>query len=213
MIVKFDHITYIAAQKEKKLVLNKFRNGKQLFQEIGKENPKEKFRLMRKQQSFFDMYFFHEEALPVEVLFYDQVFFNNDLFVKFQRSTIYAQSSDLLACRKIFNLIGFKDLDINREYLKCNIKGIFDKRDFWLVVEKTENIELPYLDDHGYGCIAFLVNDLEKIIQAANIMEETEIFTEPEDMLVNGRNLQISFCRWKILNIIIEFIQPVRREK
>lgn len=213
MIIKFDHITYVASLEKKRKVLSKFNDDNLLFKEINKKNMKEKYCLMNMQQEYFDMYYF-DEVMPVEVLFYNEVFTGNVIFMEPDKRTVHARSTDLEICRNILKCIGFKEETICKQNnLKFNIKGIFDKSDYWICIEKASSVSTSHLDDQGYGCIAFLVDNLENLRNEIGNRQEIDVLTEPEDIIINGRCLKIFFVLFKVLNVIFEFIMPIRRTK
>ena len=67
-----------------------------------------------------------------------------------------------------------------------------------------------YLDDKGFGCITFLVDRMEVVRNALRNVEGIDCITESEVLIVNNRKLEVCFLRLSALNVIFEFITPVR---
>ncbi len=209
MIMKFDHVSYIAQQRDIDKILKQFNQSSHLyFKEIEKVNSKQKWNLMLCRQEKCDMYFY-EGQLPVEIISYETVFEGTHLSVDMEHRIIYAKSNDISVCANILKCIGTTLFEDNG-LLKCNLRGIFDKEDFWLVVSLTEEMKTVYLDDKGFGCITFLVDRMEVVRNALRNVEGIDCITESEVLIVNNRKLEVCFLRLSALNVIFEFITPVR---
>ena len=70
MIIKFDHISYVAAKSEIGNILKD--KGEPKFKEIGLKNIDVKYPLMKNPQPDHDLYFYDCD-IPTEYIFYNQV--------------------------------------------------------------------------------------------------------------------------------------------
>lgn len=209
MIMKLDHISYIASRSEADVIHRRFTNHTLLFQEINKKNPVIKCCLMHEEQMYHDL-FYYIESIPVEIILYDKVYAGSQICVEMEQKTIYAKTSNLSMCLKFLRMVGFQEIISNDLCVKCNLRGAFDKKDYWLVLEQTPDLEPVYLDNRGYGCITLLVDNITRLRDTMCVDESKGIFTESETVVVNSRRLEVSFLRLDILNIIFELITPKR---
>lgn len=146
MIVKFDHISYVDLRKNKRLILEE--KGAPVFREELLYNLDIKKSLMRIPQDNHDLYFY-EEGYPTEYLFYDEV--KKQSQIQLIDDTIYGHYFDKeRAIDFLKGIFGNKVIE-NEGIITCNMKGILDKRDYILILEKCSEVIDSRLDDGGYG--------------------------------------------------------------
>lgn len=198
MIVKFDHISYVCGRLQKtNLIAEK---GQPVFSEINLHNLTIKKALMAKRQSAHDL-FFYDDDLPTEYIFYDEVNEKSNICIKDNK--IYGLYSDKeQAMDFLRGIFGNRVKDHDGEII-CNMRGILDKRDYIMILQKTDDGCPAFLDDSGYGIPALIVKP------AFSKIPEDGVCTETEKIVVNGRNLKICFTKSDSTNIIFELITVV----
>lgn len=196
MIVKFDHISFIAERGCKDSLLSG--SGEPVFEEINLKNISIKEDLMRRPQPDHDLYFYDDD-IPVEYIFYDEVVEQGK--IKIQDGKIYGLCNDLIiAGEYLKSLFGEKSVCTRENEIICSMKGILDKKEYILVLESSSEDVFPYLDDGGYGVIALIVNkDYDASVDW--------IITDQERVTVNSRDLDIRFMRSASTNVIFELIR------
>ncbi len=200
MIIKFDHISYVAERSFADSILKKC--GEPMFSETGLRNPTVKNALMRYPQHDHDLYFFDKD-IPVEYILYDKIGEPGDIRVIDDR--IHGKYTDInKAAAFLESLFGKRNVAVNGDLVECNMKGVIDRRDYFLVLSKSEKDDITsFLDDGGYGIPALIVNkDINDIVNG-NI-------TEREHLEVNGKDLVLCFARSMYTNVIIEMIKVCR---
>ncbi len=195
MIVKFDHISYIAKRQHKNKIIEK--NGVPAFCEKMLTNLTIKKDLMRHPQDTHDLYFYHGE-MPVEYILYDEVDRHSNIIV--HGNKIYGKYTALDNAKAYLEGIFGKRIIETDGTLMCNMKGIIDKKDYCLILKYTEDADIvPFLDDGGYGVVALIVkNDFQTPTDG--------ICTQREHLKVNNKDLEICFIRSNSTNIIFELI-------
>lgn len=154
MIVKFDHITYVAKREDREEELSAWqKKGWRIkFSEEDLINVPAKKTLMKNRGKTHDLYFLEKEnEMNTELIFYDRASKGPALEIK--ENYIYAKSKDLGKTKLIVKEVGGKVSEISdrSKRLICNMKGVLDKEDFWLVVEKAVELDDIYLDTWGGG--------------------------------------------------------------
>ena len=146
MIVKFDHISFVESRKEKDKILRD--KGVPLFVEQSLKNLSIKNELMQVVQSNHDLYFYGDDY-PTEYIFYDEVERHGN--IKLEEEVLYGHySNKKLALEFLKGIFGSKVAE-DVEAIRCNMKGILDKRDYMLILEKSDNSTEAYIDNGGYG--------------------------------------------------------------
>ncbi len=196
MVIKFDHISYVLDKRKKQDVLNSL--GEPVFSEIDLENISIKKQLMHSFFDSHDLYFF-EGDYPTEYIFYDEV--NGVSTIQKEDNVIYGSYSDIEQAKAFLTALFGKKVSEDGELLKCNMKGVLDSRDYPLVLEYSDNLAEPYLDDEGYGIVTVLVNSEPKSFP------DGCIYTQKEALVVNGKQLEICFAKSLYTNIIFEIIK------
>ena len=200
MIIKFDHISYVAERSPVNGILKEC--GEPVFSEEGLRNPTVKNALMRYPQQDHDLYFFDKD-IPVEYILYDKIGEPGDIRVIDDR--IHGKYTDIhKAAGFLESLFGKRSVNINGDQIECNMKGVIDRRDYILVLSRSEKDDItPFLDDGGYGIPALIVNkDINDIVNGT--------CTEREHLEVNGKDLVLCFARSMYTNVIIEMIKVSR---
>lgn len=201
-IIKFDHISYVAENKDKENILKSFAGRKLKFSETGVENQNSKKLLMRrKDQKYHNLYFFEGGGMDIEVILYDNI--GGKSKVELKTDAICAKCVDLERIANCFRKIGMPEGEWREQTLVYNFKGLLGKQDIYLEIREQDKSQEIYLDDEGYGCVALLVDSLSGL---EKISDSQNMITEVERMRINQRLLDICFWKNTELNIIFEFI-------
>lgn len=198
MIVKFDHISYIELRENKEILLQE--KGTPVFKEELLRNLDIKKSLMRIPQENHDLYFY-EGDYPIEYLFYDEV--KKQSQIQLIDRTVYGHYSDKeSAISFLKGIFGNKVIE-NAETIMCNMKGILDKRDYILILEKASEEINVCLDDAGYGGggIALVSNS------RFTVKPVDGICTSTEELKVNEKKLEICFTKSDSTDVIFEIIR------
>lgn len=198
MIVKFDHISYVDLRKNKRLILEE--KGAPVFREELLYNLDIKKSLMRIPQDNHDLYFY-EEGYPTEYLFYDEV--KKQSQIQLIDDTIYGHYFDKeRAIDFLKGIFGNKVIE-NEGIITCNMKGILDKRDYILILEKCSEVIDSRLDDGGYGG-----GGIALVSSSRFAVEPVDgLCTSAEELKVNGKNLEICFTKSASTDVIFEIIR------
>ncbi len=196
MIIKFDHISFVCSRINKEQILKN--KGEPLFKEISLKNLEIKKILMHVPQDDHDLYFY-EEDYPTEYIFYDSV--NEQSGIKLVDNIVYAKYlNKQRAIEFLIGIFGNKVIEEN-DKIVCNMKGILDKKDYILVLERTIEPMATYLDNSGYGIVTLINNSQFSKIPIDGICTESEV------LKVNGKELEICFTKADSTNIIFEMIK------
>lgn len=192
MILKFDHISYVTDRRKKVQTLKNF--GEPLFKEVNLKNIQNKFALMEFKQENHDLYFFDGE-IPTEYIFYDKV--KGQSGVSVESGIIMGHYSNLEEAYNFMNELIPGKVFCDNGILKCNLRGIIDKKDYFLHLVYNPHFfkEKLSLDTEGYGEIALMY-------RGSNRNASCE-----ESLIVNGKELHISFAYTKSIDIIFELIR------
>lgn len=205
-IIRFDHISYIAANKDKEKVFMRFADHfadkKLKFSEIGIENLDSKKLLMcRKDQKTHDLYFFEGGGLDIEVILYNEI--SGKSKVRLGSDTIYASCMNLEAIAACFQKIGIAEEKRRGQEIVYNLKGWLGKQNIYLEIQEHVKSREAYLDDEGFGCVTLLVDSLSGLEE---ISDSKNLVTKAERITINKRQLDVCFWKNTELNIIFEFI-------
>lgn len=198
MVIKFDHISFVCARNQKAKYIQDMSDI--VFMEKNIKNLRIKGLLMQRHQDDHDLYF-SAGTLPTEYIFYD--FVKGMSSVSIKNEIIYGGYSNKEYAVKFLKGIFGENVKINNEQIICNMRGILDKRDYFLILSPSKITE-TYLDRGGYGAIAIITN---KVFRTE---PEDGICTEHGLLRVNDRNLDICFTRSDSVNIIFEIIRNAR---
>ena len=196
VIIKFDHVSFVCARSDKnKVLMNK---GEPSFKEIGLKNLKIKKSLMHMAQQDHDLYFF-EDGYPTEYIFYDAV--NSQSRIELVDNVLYGKYMNKQKAIDFLKGIFGEKVTEEGDNIVCNMRGIIDKNDYMLILEKTTESIIPWLDDSGYGIVT-LVNNVRFTKKPVD-----GICTDYEVFKVNGKELEICFTKSNSTNIIFEIIK------
>ena len=203
MIVKFDHISYSCSLEQEKAICNLFEDYEVQFHEVELDNLPMKQAYMREVQKKHNIMMLQKQrCYPIEITAYEKCFERN-LNVKEKyvlcNDVIEIYSDNPSETEKFFEILGMK----KGEDSILEIKPLLDEKKVRIKVNKAQETTPIYLDEIGFGSLAFVVdnaNRQKQLLQANNI-ESSEI----EELTVNGKKLKIFFTK-SSCGEIIEFI-------
>ncbi|MCR5688482.1 MAG: hypothetical protein K6G58_10735 [Lachnospiraceae bacterium] len=198
MIVKFDHITYVAPRQEKDSILRGLPEPD--FFEEGLRNLEGKLGLMKNPADDHDLYFFGS-GYPTEYIFYDKV--GEQSLIKLEDGTVFGRYSDREGAKDF--LEGVLGCSVTEEdgKLVCSMKGVLDRNDYPLILTEASDGFTAYADDCGYGVPALIVNDGHTV--------RNRTCTEGERLTVGGKELEICFASSPVCDIIFELIKVKKK--
>lgn len=205
MIIKFDHITYVLDRKDKGELKRWKKNGWAIrFAEEQLKNLSTKKTLMYHKTDTHDLYFMEKPYhMNTELIFYDRVNEENGIFI--QNQIIYATCTDLKIVEEAVRKVGIRNIEkVSDQEIICNLKGIFDKKDYFVVFRREEILGEVVLDNMGYGCVTLLVDSINKLI--GKFSEDEIFYSKNETLTVDSRVLNVAFLKIKGCNLIFEFI-------
>lgn len=195
MILKFDHISFVASRDDVGMVLAD--KGEPVFKEIRLRNIVNKFPLMRGKSVNHDMYFYDRGGIPTEYIFYDAVYGQSQITIS--STIINGHYKEETKAVDFLSSIFRNRVYVDQGKIKCKVSGIMDKKDYEVVLTQEKNYfeERNYLDTHGYGVAAILYQgEMNK-----------DYWTEENQLIVNGKNLFISFAACDSVDLIFEMIR------
>lgn len=192
MILKFDHISYVTDRKKKAQILKNLKQP--LFKEINLRNMNNKALLMELPQENHDLYYFDDD-IPIEYIFYDNV--KGKSGVSIENGTIVGHYNNLEKAYGLMNGLFPGKVSYDNSVIMCNLSGVLDKKDFFLKLLYEPRLfkDRVTLDTEGYGEIALIHKGIR-----ANTSSE-------EKLIVNGKELHISFVYSESVDIIFELIR------
>lgn len=197
MIVKFDHLSFIETRNNKEEIL--LGRGEPTFVEDRLENLKIKGSLMRISQPNHDL-IYYEASYPLEFIFYDEVTYQSSIV--FKDEIVYGHYNNADYAKAFLEgIFGNSRIRNDKDTIICNMKGVLDKRDYYLVLEKTDELLSPYLDDYGYGVVALISN------KPFSVVPKDGICTQTEKLIVDGKEMDICFTKSSSVDMIFEIIR------
>lgn len=203
MIVKFDHISYSCALSQENNIRNLFSGYEVQFHEIGLENLSMKRAYMRDVQEEHNIMLLQKKgSYPIEITAYQTCHSRTsgieDKYVLMDDCIlIYSENPE--ATVMFFELLGMK----KGEDSVLELKPLLDEKTVRIQVCKAEECAQVYLDDEGFGSLAFVVDNAKKQRQ---LLKDNNIkCSEVEELVVNGKELKIFFTK-SSAGEIIEFI-------
>ena len=200
MIVKFDHISYSCAIFDEENTRQMFNDYEVEFHEIGLKNMSMKYKYMKEIQEKHNIMLLTKASnYPVEITAYDKCIA--------QKATKYAVNDEwieIYSCNpeqtaSFFYLLGMKQ---EEDGAMC-IKPMLDERALKIKIYETVKDNSNYLDQEGFGSLAFVVDNAKK--QRELFVNNGYECSEIEELNVNGKRLKIFFTN-SPTNEIIEFI-------
>lgn len=197
MIIKFDHISYIQSRVARQETPE--RHGEPSFKEEGLENPAIKKALMESWQKDHDLYYY-VGSLPVEHIFYDKVHAGESLVR--DGDAFHGKYSSKSKAAAFLQSLFPNGVSCQGDDILCNMKGVLDKRDFYLILHQQKgHIGRPSLDTRGYGVPAVVAKGW------AGCPVEGAVVTSYEAVRVNGVDMEICFAASDAVNVIFEVIK------
>lgn len=200
MIIKFDHISFIASRKDREKLTKNL--GEPTFVERNLPNIGIKCKLMRSEMKDHDLYFY-DGGYPTEYIFYDSTF--EESRIQLIDDVVYGHYSDLKRAQSFLVDIFGSKVFVENEKICCNMGGVLDRRDYWLVLCPEEHLQKGYLDSAGYGVVTIVMNN------AYEKVPEDGVCTEYEKLTVNGRELEIKFAQSDSTDMIFEILRANKR--
>ncbi len=196
MIIKLDHISYVARRSEKDKILR----GKHFaFFEEKLENAQIKRKMMSMWHFDHDIYYFDDESFPIEYIFYDSVVRESGIILK--DNTVSAYYRDAEETENFLERIFKRTVTRNGNTLLCNMRGILDRNDYWLSLSPGNVFGKPTIDQEGFGTVALIVDSNDEYMKMGYDV------TKSASIVVDGRKMDISFIRSELTNMIFEIIK------
>ncbi len=199
MIVKLDHISYSCAFGEEESIKASFEGYQEIFCEENIENLSIKSEFMREKVKEHSLYMLVKEGdYPIEITSYPNSH-SGSKRLSLEEGKIRVRTSNVKTTERFYEKLGFrKDAD------RMSLKPLLDKTETCIWVEqdhKTENTF--YLDQKGWGILAFVVDNAKK--QKKQMESAGITVTDIQELVVNGRNLKIFFAK-SDAGDLVEFI-------
>ena len=203
MIVKFDHVSYSCALGEEEKVRGMFEGYHTEFHEVDLKNMPMKFPYMHTRQEKHNIMLLSKaDSYPVEITAYvicrerqesgfSKYVVNHDLI------EVYSVNPE--KTKAFFELVGLKTDEEGTFW----IKPMLDERTLKIKVCQAKQDRKVYLDEEGFGSLAFVVDNAKK--HREQMLNGGFSCSEIEELLVNGKKLKIFFTN-SPTNEIIEFI-------
>ena len=203
MIVKFDHISYSCALNNEEKVRSMFEGYHTEFHEVDLKNMPMKFKYMHSETEKHNIMLLSKTgSYPVEITAYDTCQERQEgvlpkYVVKDELIEIYSVNPEKT---KVFlELVGLK----KEEDGVLWVKPMLDERVLKIKVCQSKQDTAVYLDEEGFGSLAFVVDNAKK--HREQMINGGFPCSEMEELLVNGKKLKIFFTN-SPTNEIIEFI-------
>lgn len=194
MIIRFDHITYVANRREKKNF--KYEENEFLFVEKNLKNANNKKPLMKYDQETHDLYFYNKELMPIEYIFYDETYRKNTN-IKIDGCDIYAcYSNKDLAINFLEKTFKKVETNSNNEIVCC-VSGLLDKTKYYLHLLPEKDLE-AYLDQEGFGVPTLMCNSIPKDVE--------EYLSDINEININGKIFDVCFLKCDYINVIFELL-------
>jgi len=130
--------------------------------------------------------------------------------VEINEEKIKIISSDMAASQYCMDFLSAKLVTKTQYCCEYNLRGILDKTDKILRIEKEDHMPNDlYLDTKGYGCITLYVNSFNNFHNGLTFGEGWQI-TMPQKFVVNNKELEIVFVKFKSINCFFELISLKR---
>ena len=139
MIIKFDHITYVASREQRE-TLTASRKGL-MFQENDLANLDIKAALMQYPQEGHDLYFY-DDVIPTEYIFYDRV--GKETSVSIRDGIVHGSYFDKEGAIDFLTGIFGRKVESLDEVIRCNMKGILEKK-----LLDREHLIVSHLTEEG----------------------------------------------------------------
>lgn len=196
MIVKFDHISFTCPIGDEEKAMKSFSGYNRAFCENNVVNLDIKKEFMGLDTNMHDLYMLtKEDGYPIEITSYSQcVEGKNRLHVNAEEFVIV--SKEVKETESFYENLGFA-LDQSVMIMK----PLLDKDKIKIRIEPDKELEdKTYLDQTGWGILAFVVDNAEK---QKRQLEKVGVYTTPiQELVVNGKKLKIFFAESKAGDLV-----------
>ncbi len=190
MIIKFDHISRVAAQEEYKQISEYLESlgYELLFKEIDKPNSPNKSKYLFYNNRIHNLYYYnHNEKLPVEIITYPKITKSYSPFIfKPETNQLSINSSNL----SVFEILTKRKIDIQEGQEQIDIKGVLDKNTIFLGKNINQN-SVWNLDNEGYCCPTFIVSKATSY--HTYLIERKLICSEINEIEINKNKIFVFF--------------------
>ncbi len=189
MIVKLDHISYSCTFGEEESVKASFKGYQELFCEENIENLSIKSEFMQETAKEHCLYMLAKEGCySIEITSYPDCCSGSERLT-LEEGKIRVRTSDVKETESFYEKLGFCK---NAECM--SLKPLLDKTETCIQVELDHKMETSfYLDQKGWGILAFVVDNAKK--QKRQLESAGITVTDIQELAVNGRNLKIFFAK------------------
>lgn len=198
-IIRFDHISKVMPRKGLKVA------GNYKFCELGIKNTAGRYLFMDEAFSDIDMYFY-DGMFPVEAVLYDYVIKESDVKLADNVIICRGDAEYINSIEKVFCIIGFKQ----RDKFLWNISGGLDKQDIYIKILIDCNVQIMPINWGGWNCPCFMVKSVDKLFKQVDYLNEVTI-SDINQLVVNGRYLDVGFLAVKGFELVFEFISLNRK--
>ena len=206
MIIKFDHIALTCKISEWKEVSGKLQGYMPLFAEENVPNLSLKAALMSAwHENHVISLLVSNEGLPIEITAYDTVAKGPQKYLLAEDSII-VRTKALRDSMAFYEDLGFRTLsetEMEKSFLiapsKLHLQFEEEKE-----AEESPQQHLPYLDQAGYSCLAFVTNNAEK--ERTNLIRKGVQVTEVDELPLGQKTMKIFFV-YNLLGDVCELIE------
>lgn len=196
MIYKLDHIARVLKKDSQDVPFDKVE-----FCEKSLENTRGKYRFLNNKE-LTDADVYYTKGTPdIEYIAYDNLLNSSPLL--YADGTFYGKYSDEKAYEELSEL-GFKVEKKEEDILVATFKSFLDKTQFKMELGFEKDAVVVSLDSAGWNCPCFLVDSVNRMSEKLDLNNyETD---GPDQLMVNGKLLDMIFIRPKHVNVVMEFI-------
>lgn len=196
MIVKFDHISYTCPIGEEDKVINSLSGYAQDFCENNVPNLEIKAEFMKMDTRMHDLYMLTKESgYPIEITSYSQCTEGKNRLTVDNNGFVIL-SKEVKETELFYEKLGF----ITEQSVMC-MKPLLGKEKIRIRIEEDrEADEKTYLDQKGWGILAFVVDNAEK---QKRQLENAGVYTTAiQELLINGKKLKIFFAESNVGDLV-----------
>jgi len=189
MIVKFDHISYSCSFDEEEEVKQSFEGYEEVFAEKGLINLPIKANYLKLSSEKHNITMLQkQQSLPIEITAYPECCGGVERLAP-TKEEIRILTKDPEATIKFYEKLGFK-----QDGERLQLKPMLDASEICLRTEEVTDMETAtYLDQEGFGIMAFVVDNGAK--QKGQLESQGIYVTEIQELTVNGKILKIFFAK------------------
>lgn len=196
MIVKLDHISYSCAFGEEEKVKASFEGYQSFFCEERIENLPIKSEFMRGRAKEHGLYMMGKEGCcPIEITSYPECCPGKER-LSLEEDAVCIRTPDAVETGAFYERLGFGGSEDG-----MSLKPLLDKTKICIrIVEASEADDTFYLDQQGFGILAFVVDNAKK--QKAQLESAGIYTTDIQELTVNGKKLKIFFAKSKAGDLV-----------